>query len=126
MHLESNNILSNFQHGFRAHRSCETQLLLTTYDFACVMNEKKQTDAILLDFTKAFDRVAHLRLLHKLKYYGVNDQCLAWIESFLGHRTQSVVLDDVASDEVDVRPIWRSQRHGSWASALLVLYKRHF
>ena len=101
-HLESNGILSNLQHGFRTHRSCETQLLLTTFDFAKALNQKKQTDAILLDFTKAFDRVAHQRLLHKLAYYGVTGHSLAWIKSFLSERKQSVVLDGVASAEIDV------------------------
>ena len=92
-HLEDNGILSNLQHGFQAHRSCETQVLLTTHDFAMAMNDKKQTDAVLLDFTKAFNRDAHQHLLHKLHYYGVIGRNLAWIQSFLSQRTQSVVLD---------------------------------
>ncbi len=101
-HLEDNNILSNFQHGFRANRSCETQLTLTVHDFAESLNQQKQVDAILLDFTKAFDRVAHQRLIHKLDYYGVRDKNLAWITSFLENRRQRVVLDGKHSEELDV------------------------
>ncbi len=101
-HLEDNSILSNLQHGFRANRSCETQLLLTIHNFAESLNMQKQLDAVLLDFTKAFDRVAHMRLLHKLQYYGIKGQNLAWITSFLQNRRQRVVLDGSFSDETDV------------------------
>ena len=48
-------ILCNEQHGFRHARSCETKLLLTINDFAVNLNNKGQTDVILLDFSKAFD-----------------------------------------------------------------------
>ena len=58
-HLEEHNVIRNEQHGFRSGRSCETQLLITIHDFANNLNNQKQTDAILLDFTKAFDKVSH-------------------------------------------------------------------
>ena len=35
------------------------------------MDEKLQVDTAILDFSKAFDKVAHSRLLYKLKYYGI-------------------------------------------------------
>ena len=31
----------------------------------------KQTDLIIMDFAKAFDKVPHRRLLHKVDYYGI-------------------------------------------------------
>ena len=87
--LESNNILSNYQHGFRKKRSCETQLLVTVHDLAAGL----EIDAILLDFSKAFDKVTHKRLATKLHHYGIRDQNLSWIKSFLTDRSQQVVLD---------------------------------
>ena len=36
-----------------------------------VNREHKQTDLIIMDFAKAFDKVPHRRLLHKLEYYGI-------------------------------------------------------
>ena len=51
-----------------------------------------QVDVILLDFSKAFDKVPHQRLLHKLQYYGVHDK----IQSFLTNRTQQVALSSSA------------------------------
>ena len=35
------------------------------------MQMGKQTDLIQLDFSKAFDKVAHEKLLQKLHYYGI-------------------------------------------------------
>ena len=69
-HLNLHDILSNAQHGFRSKRSCETQLLLTVHDFASGLIDGKQMDAIILDFTKALDKVLHKYLCTKLHYYG--------------------------------------------------------
>jgi hypothetical protein len=50
-HVESHNILSDKQHGFRKKRSCESQLILTIQDLAAGLNSKSQIDAILLDLS---------------------------------------------------------------------------
>ena len=96
-HLENFNILSNFQHGFRKKRSCESQLLLTVHDLALGLNRRAQIDAVLLDFSKAFDKVPHQRLLKKLHYYGIRGKTLEWIASFLLSRKQQVLLEGVKS-----------------------------
>ena len=54
-HLDINDVLHDAQHGFRKRRSCETQLLLSADDFLKTLDKNVQTDAILLDFSKAFD-----------------------------------------------------------------------
>ena len=92
-HLESNCILLNNQFGFRQHHSCESQLLVTIDDVTRAINNKLQVDAAVLDFAKAFDKVAHQRLLHKLEYYGVRGKLLIWLEFFLNNRTQQVVVE---------------------------------
>ena len=59
------------QHGFQRYHSCETQLL------ECIssnLNAGIQTDLLLLDFSKAFDKVSHKLLLSKLSFYGINGQ----------------------------------------------------
>ena len=92
-HFEKNSILTDCQHGFRKRRSCETQLILTIDDLARGLNDKQQIDAILLDFSKAFDKVPHQRLLLKLNHYGVRGNIRSWIEDFLSARTQEVVIE---------------------------------
>lgn len=101
-HFDRHQVLCDEQHGFRAKRSCESQLLITTDDIARNMEEGDQTDIILLDFAKAFDKVPHDRLLHKMEFYGVRQNTLEWIKQFLTNRTLSVVLQNHKSDPLDV------------------------
>ena len=61
-----------------------------------------QTDLILLDFSKAFDKVSHLKLLFKLKMHGIDGNALKWIQSFLIGRTQTVILEGQISEELTV------------------------
>ena len=101
-HFDKYSILCDEQHGFRARRSCESQLLITIDQLAKNFEEGHQTDIILLDFAKAFDKVPHTRLLHKMEYYGIRGSTLHWIKDFLSSRTQSVVLEGHTSGSLDV------------------------
>lgn len=101
-HFDSHKVLSDSQHGFRKRRSCETQLLVTTHELAQHLSQGSQVDMILLDFSKAFDKVPHARLLEKLAYYGVRNNTLKWIASFLCQRKQRVLLEGILSSEADV------------------------
>ena len=92
-HLDAHNLLTECQFGFRAMRSCESQLLLTIDDLARGLRDKQQIDCIFLDFSKAFDKVPHERLLLKLHHYGVRGRLLSWIRDFLSQRTQQVILE---------------------------------
>ena len=95
-------ILYDLQHGFREKRSCETQLIMRVDELAKKMQMGKQTDLILLDFSKAFDKVAHEKLLLKLHQYGIRGDTLKWIKDFLDNRKQTVVINGINSDEVPV------------------------
>ena len=80
--LLDKHILADAQHGFRKRRSCETQLLLTCHDLASVVNNSGQVDMLVLDFAKAFDTVAHRRLLSKVAGYGIRGNLYRWITFF--------------------------------------------
>ena len=101
-HLDAHNILHDAQHGFRKHRSTETQLIQLIDNLAHNIDNRIQTDAILLDFQKAFDNVPHHRLLYKLNYYGISPQQLNWVHSFLTNRTQQVLLEGNMSSSINV------------------------
>ena len=102
-HLEREGILTDTQHGFRKNRSCETQLLQTVDSFAKSLNNKEQVDAILLDFSKAFDKVCHRKLVQKLHHYGIKGKLLNWIEHYLADRTQCVVVRGKSSPRIHVQ-----------------------
>ena len=75
---------------------------MTIHDLAEGLHKGRQIDAILLDFSKAFDKVSHNRLLHKLQHYGVRGNTLNWIRSFLSGRTQKVLCEGQTSEAADV------------------------
>ena len=101
-HAEANNILYPLQHGFRRGRSCETQLVDFVDDLSKNMSQRLQTDVLIMDFSKAFDKVHHGLLLHKLHQYGVQGNVHRWIGSFLQGRTQRVLVEGEKSQEVEV------------------------
>ena len=106
-HLAFESILADCQHGFRSQRSCETQLVQFFHDLVSNLDRAlnrnhRQTDVIIMNFAKAFDKVPHRRLLYKLDYYGIRGSTHKWITSWLSGRFQKVVLDGQASDPVPV------------------------
>ena len=117
-HLDVNNILSDSQYGFRAKRSCETQLVTFIDELQRHLAKDMQIDLAILDFSKAFDVVPHSKLLYKLDYYGIRGLPLEWIRSFLNDRVQRVAVDDKASD---VAPVISGVPQGSVLGPILFL-----
>ena len=102
-HFDNFNVLDNAQYGFRKFRSCVTQLINTLNDFANCLKAHQQIDAVLLDFSKAFDKVDHEGLLLKLEHLGIRGPLLNWTRSFLIDRTQRVVVDGKESTPSNVQ-----------------------
>ena len=101
-HFTELDIFYEMQHGFREKRSCETQLIMLIDEQAKNMQMGKQTDLILLDFSKAFDKVAHENLLLKLHHYGIRGDTQKWIKDFLDNPKQAVVINGINSEKIPV------------------------
>ena len=65
-------------------------------------NAGEQIDVISMNLSKAFDKVPHQRLLHKLSFYGANTTTLTWIKDYLSNRTQQVFINNVTSNSCSV------------------------
>ena len=96
-YLESNEMLTCKQHGFRKGKSCLSQLLKQYDDILHNLLDQNETDVIYLDFAKAFDKVDHQILFKKLSNLGISGNLLAWLKNFLTDRNQTVVVDGVIS-----------------------------
>jgi len=90
-------IVTHYQHGFVAKKSCFTNLLETLEVWTDALDAGYDFDVVYLDYSKAFDSVPHLRLIQKLKGYEIGCSLLLWMESFLIGRLQRVVLNGIAS-----------------------------
>ena len=98
-HLESNNLLSKAQHGFRSHLSTTSALLKLTSKLYTAMDNKKISLVTLCDLSKAFDSVSHPILLRKCYKLHIDP---FWFHSYLSDRTQSVRLNKTMSDKSDI------------------------
>ena len=100
--FEKLGLFADCQYGFRSSRSIADLLTVASDRIARVFNRSGATRAVALDISKAFDRVWHAGLLHKLKSYGISSQIFGRISFFLSNRQLQVVLDEKSSQEYPV------------------------
>ena len=98
-HLESNNLLSDHQYGFRSERSTADLLTVVTERIHQALDVSCEARANALDISKAFDKVWHRGFIHKLQAYGISGKILSIIKSFLSNRSIKVVLSGNSSKE---------------------------
>ena len=84
--------ISEKQHGFVPGRSTITNLTLFTNSIFSSFNRNNQSDAIYLDFRKAFDLINHNILLLKLKEYNFPTSIIGWLENYLFVRNWSLII----------------------------------
>ena len=106
-----------WQHGFREQISCETQLIQLIDELARGFSSGRQTDLVLIDFSKAFDKVSHTKLLFKLHQHGITQNNHSWIKAFLLRRSQCVTLEGEKSSEIPVTSgVPQAPRFGPWTN----------
>ncbi|CAL4131540.1 unnamed protein product, partial [Meganyctiphanes norvegica] len=101
-YLQEHDLLPENQHGFISGRSTLSQLLIHIEDAIRAYEEGKATDTVYLDFSKAFDKVDHDILCHKLRRLGITGKVGIWIKNFLSGRSQQVSANGLLSDDVPV------------------------
>ena len=85
-HLKKRGLFSDFKYGFRSSRSTADLLTVVSDRIAGAFNRSGATRVVALYISKAFDRVWHAGLFHKLKSYGISGQIFGLISSFLSNR----------------------------------------
>jgi hypothetical protein len=78
------------QHGFRPGYSCEGHKITVCLDISDSLDEASSVGAVLIDFSKAFLRVPHYRLLKKIIDSGVDTMLVVWIREIVLGRSQRV------------------------------------
>ena len=82
-HLGNCGLFSDFQYGFRSSQSSADLLTVVSDRIARAFNRPVATRAVVLDISKAFDKVWHAGLLHNPRSYGISGQMFDFISSFL-------------------------------------------
>lgn len=96
-HLETFNLLSNNQGGFRSNHSTIDSVSNFTDDIYDSINKKEYTVAAFIDLKKAFDTVNHDILIKKLSRLGIRSKLLDWLTSYLSNRSQQTMANNMLS-----------------------------
>ena len=96
--MDFHSLMDHRQHGSRAGRSTLSQLLQHQDEILEALETGDNMDVIYLDFSKAFDKVDHGILLHKIRSLGITGKVGRWIMSFLQKRIQQVMIRSQKSD----------------------------
>jgi len=92
-HIQTDNILTTEQYGFRKGLSTEQATHSLTNNILMAWNKKIHIGRIFCDLTKAFNCVNHNILIAKLEHYGIQDATLNWFKSYMIDRKQSVKIN---------------------------------
>lgn len=90
---EKYNIFHESQNGFRKKRSTILAVYKYIQEVLNIINEKQYGVGVLLDMTKAYDKIQHKLLLSKLYTVGIRGNCHNWFKSYLENRQQIVEIE---------------------------------
>ena len=95
--LNTNEILTGCQFGFRKHHNTSHAILSLINKVASSFDKGSHTIGMFLDFSKAFDTIDHKILLYKLSHYGIRGIVLDWFRNYIHERQQYVCIENHTS-----------------------------
>jgi hypothetical protein len=95
-YLSENNILYEYQSGFRQNFSTNACLVNITDYIKTEISKGYYVGMVALDVQKAFDCVNHQILCKKLEYMGIQSN---WFQSYLSNRNQIVSINGTISNK---------------------------
>ena len=101
-YFERNKLIYGSQYGYRKSHSTETACLELVDKLHKQLDTSQSPFCVFIDLSKAFDTINHAILLSKLKYYGLDDNAVAWFNSYLTNRKQFVEVEGVKSEISDI------------------------
>ena len=101
--ISKNNILYDFQFGFREKHSCDLALITLSEKIIQAIENNKYCIGVFLDLSKAFDTMDHEILLQKLYQYGFRGPSLTWIRNYLEDRGQFVIYNNAKSQTQKIK-----------------------
>ena len=122
--LDQTNQLYISQYGFRKRHACEHAVGELVSQIVKGLEEGKQTAAVFLDLSKAFDTLSHNSVLLKLERYGLRGKCADWFRSYLSDRKLlvSCKTDDLSGEsESKVHSVEYGAPQGSCLGPLIFL-----
>lgn len=97
LHIDQYNLLKDTQHGFRKSYNTTTQLIHVIHSANQALDKKEKFHLVSFDFAKAFDKVPHGRLIHKLEHFNFNNRTILWIKNWLHERVSAVTVNGLRS-----------------------------
>ena len=101
-HLQLNNLVSRSRHGFLPGSSCITNMLTLMDSPTQAYDDGQICEAAFVDFSKAFDRIRHAPLRHRLKANGFEGKLWTFLKYFLSERSFSVKVSSALSSSSSV------------------------
>ena len=97
-------VFASNQYAYRPKLGTTDAILQLIYDTTADLDlfESKFVQLASLDFSKAFDKLQPSIVIAKMRNYGINENILKLVESFLSNRKQSVKVDSVISESMDI------------------------
>ncbi len=101
-YLNVNKVVSINQSGFRKKHSTTTAVLKILNDIVGSTDNGDFCGSLFIDLSKAFDKVDHEILLHRLKSVGLTSHVIHWFKNYLSGRTQCVQAEGKLSDSLEI------------------------